>query len=171
MNNLQNTIEWPTHMGKDSKVWIYQSNRPFTEQEVLEIDEQLHNFYCQWTSHGVPVKGWAKCIYNQFVIAMADEVASNVSGCSTDSMVRIIKSIERQYQVNLFDRLSIAFLINNKVQPLPYNQVNYALSNGYIQAESRLFNNLVATKAELEQDWLVPLNKSWLWNKISQPIE
>lgn len=156
----------PKDFSSNSKVWIFQSNRPFSEQEELEINEQLLNFYVQWKSHGSDVKGWAQLLFKQFVVVIADEEQSHVSGCSTDGMTRIIKSFERQYQVDLFDRLTITFLVDEKPQPLPIQQVKYALEKGYIETDTLLFNNLVDTKEKLENEWLVPLNKSWLWNRI-----
>jgi hypothetical protein len=156
----------PKQFNDNSRVWIYQCNRPLRDEEVLEIDEQLHNFYIQWTSHGAVIKGWAKCLYNQFIVIMADETASHVSGCSTDGMVRIIKSFEKQYGVELFDRLTITFLIDEKVQPLPMQQISYALEKGYIETDSLLFNNIIDTKLKLETEWLIPLNNSWLWSRV-----
>ncbi|MFM2386543.1 MAG: hypothetical protein RL660_1300 [Bacteroidota bacterium] len=157
----------PADFAANSRLWIFQSNRPFQDTEVREIDEQLHNFYVQWQSHGTPVKGWAKCVFNYFVVVVADENASGVSGCSTDGMVRLIKSFERQYNVNLFDRLQLSFLVKDKVQPLPMSQVSYALQNGYIETDTLLFNNTVLSKQEFEEKWLVPLNESWLWQRIT----
>ncbi len=156
----------PSDFSPSSRTWIYQSNRPFSEKEEIEINEQLRNFYLQWQSHGAEVKGWAKLVFGQFIVVMADEAFSGVSGCSTDGMVRVIKSLERQYQVDLFDRLTITFLVDEKPQPLPMQQVKYALEKGYIETDTLLFNNTVDTKAKLESEWLVPLNKSWLWNRI-----
>jgi hypothetical protein len=108
MNTYQQYI--PQDFHPNARVWIYQCNRPLRENEVMEIDDQLHNFYSQWLSHGAPVKGWAKCLYNQFIVVMADDTADKIGGCSTDGMVRIIKSFERQYSVELFDRSSPAFI-------------------------------------------------------------
>jgi hypothetical protein len=156
----------PHDFSDASRIWIYQSNRPFSESEVVEINEQLYNFYVQWKSHGDEVKGWAKLVFAQFIVVMADENTSGVSGCSTDGMVRIMKSVERQYHVDLFDRLTITFLVNDKPQPLPMQQVKYALQKGYIETDTLLFNNLVDTKEKFENEWLIPLSKSWLWNRI-----
>lgn len=156
----------PQDFADDARVWIFQSNRAFDKQEEIEINEQLHNFYVQWQTHGKSVKGWAKLVYKQFIIVMADEHEHGVSGCSTDGMMRIIKSFERQYQVNLFDRLTITFLVNGKAEPLPMQQVKYALSKGYIETDTLLFNNTVDTKKKLEDEWLIPLDKSWLWSRI-----
>lgn len=157
----------PAGFHDSSRVWIYQSSRPFIEKEVLEVNEQLQHFYAHWHTHGTPVKGWAKLLFNQFIVIMADETATGVSGCSTDSSVRVIKSLERQYDVNFFDRMTITFLVNGKAQMLPFNQVQYAIDKGYINKDTMLFNNVAGTKAELLTQWLVPLHKSWLADRVS----
>ena len=157
----------PADFNDNSRVWIYQSSRAFIEKEELEINEQLYQFYAQWQAHGAPVKGWAKLLFRQFVVIIADETDVEVSGCSTDSSVRVVKSIERQYDVNFFDRMMITFLVKNKAEMLPYNQVQYAIDKGFINKETLIFNNIATTKRELTDTWLVPLNKSWLAARVN----
>lgn len=151
----------------DSKVWIYQASRIFNMSEVLEIEEMLKQFTEQWKSHGTPVKGAGHLFFVQFIILMADERATGVSGCSTDSSVKLIKDIEQRFGVNMFDRTSLAFVIKDKVQLLPLSQLQYAIDNGFINGDTLYFNNLVQTKEELEKNWIVPVKDSWLANKIS----
>ena len=157
----------PQDFSDNSRVWIYQSNRAFIEKEATEINEQLYQFFAQWQAHGAPVKGWAKLLFRQFVVVMADERDVEVSGCSTDSSVRVIKSLERQYDVNFFDRMMITFLVKNKAEMLPFNQVQYAIDKGFINKDTLLFNNIATTKKELLEKWLVPLSESWLAGKVS----
>ena len=157
----------PADFNDNSRVWIYQSSRAFIEKEELEINEQLYQFYAQWQAHGAPVKGWAKLLFRQFVVIIADETDVEVSGCSTDSSVRVVKSIERQYDVNFFDRMMITFLVKNKAEMLPYTQVQYAIDKGFINKETLIFNNIATTKRELTDTWLVPLNKSWLAARVN----
>jgi hypothetical protein len=159
----------PADFPDNSRVWVYQSSRPFIEKEEAEINEQLHHFYAHWQAHGAPVKGWAKLLFKQFVVIIADETDVEVSGCSTDSSVRVIKSLERQYEVNFFDRMTITFLRNGKAEMLPFGQVQYAIDKGFITKDTYLFNNVVITKGELMSKWLVPLSESWLANKVSLP--
>lgn len=160
------STQLPADFANDSRVWIYQSSRRFKEEQQREIDEQLEQFYLQWHSHGTPVKGWAKLLYEQFIVVLADEAATGVSGCSTDSMVRVIKSIERQYDTNLFDRLTLTFLVKDVAQMLPLSQVQYAIDKGYINGETLLFNNTITTKGELMERWLIPLKESWLAARV-----
>jgi hypothetical protein len=170
MNNYDLTPLVPADFADNSRVWIYQSSRPFSEKEELEINEQLYQFYAQWQAHGAPVKGWAKLLFRRFIVMMADESNVEVSGCSTDSSVRIVKSIERQYDVNLFDRLSITFLVKGQPEVLPMGQVQYAIDKGYISGDTLLFNNLVATKGDLFRNWLQPLSFSWLKDRVQLPM-
>ena len=159
----------PASFPPESRIWIYQSSRPFIDREVAEINEQLLQFYTQWQTHGTPVKGWAQVIYRQFIVVMADDMNTGVSGCSTDGMVRVIKSIERQYSVNMFDRLMLTFLVKDKAEMLPISQVQYAIDKDYITGDTLLFNNMVSTKKELEESWLIPLKNSWLAQKVTLP--
>src|SRR5215471_17942839 len=127
----------------DSRVWIYQSSRLLTMSEALEVEQMMNEFTHSWVSHGVPVKGAAYLFFGQFIVLMADESATGVSGCSTDSSVRLIKEIEQQFGVAMFDRLNLAFLVKDKVQMVPMAQVPYALENGFLNGESLYFNNTV----------------------------
>lgn len=151
----------------DSRVWIYQSSRLFTLNEAMAIEDLLNDFTSKWLSHGAPVKGAGYLFFGQFIILMADEKATGVSGCSTDSSVRLIKDIEQRFGVNMFDRTTLAFVVKDKVQLLPLSQLQYAFDNRFIDSHTLYFNNLVQTKAELEKNWLVPIKDSWLSKKIT----
>lgn len=157
----------PADFPDSSRVWVYQCSRAFIEKEALEVNEQLHHFYAHWQSHGTPVKGWAGLLFRQFVVVMADEGIEPVSGCSTDSSVRVIKSLEKQYDVNFFDRMMITFLVKGKSEMLPFNQVQYAIDKGYIDEDTPVFNNVVTDKKSLMENWLVPLKESWLGSRVS----
>jgi len=151
----------------DSRVWIYQSSRIFTLSEALTVEDLLNDFTDKWLSHGTPVKGAGYLFFGQFIILMADEKATGVSGCSTDSSVRLIKDIEQRFGVNMFDRTTLAFVVKDKVQLLPLSQFQSAFDNRFIDSHTLYFNNLVQTKVELENNWLIPIKDSWLSKRIT----
>jgi hypothetical protein len=97
---------------------------------------------------------------------MADETDAGVSGCSTDSSVRLIKQIENQYGVSLFDRQMLAFIIKEKIDLLPLGQLSYAMENNFITPDTIYFNNLVQNKRELLDKWMIPVSESWLAAKL-----
>jgi len=151
----------------DSKVWIYQSSRLFSLSEAFDIEDMLKEFTTGWKSHGTPVKGEGHLFFGQFIILLADETATGVSGCSTDSSVRLIKDIEQRFKVNMFDRTTLTFVVKDKIQQLPLSQLQYAAENGFLTAETLYFNNLVQTKEELENKWIIPIKDSWLHDRIT----
>ncbi len=152
----------PDDFAPDSRVWIYQSSRLFLISEALQIEGLLEDFVSNWNSHGAPVKGYANLLFGQFVIILADESATGVSGCSTDSSVRLIKEIEKLYGVNMFDRQTLAFIRKEKVELIPISQFSYAMDSGLLQAHTPYFNNLVNTKETLLNNWIIPVKNSWL---------
>ena len=91
--NLEYRHLLPGDFNDDSRVWVYQSSRLFTLSEALDIESLLAQFAAEWRSHGADVKAYANLFFGQFVVLMADETQAGVSGCSTDSSVRFIKSI------------------------------------------------------------------------------
>lgn len=156
----------PADFHPSSRVWIYQSSRPFSISEAIQLEDMLANFTENWRSHGAPVKGYGNLFFGRFIVLMADESATTVGGCSTDSSVRLIKEIESRFGVSLFDRQSLAFLVKEKIEQLPLSQIQYAIDNGFINGDTPYFNNLVATKNELETNWMIPVKDSWLMKKL-----
>lgn len=159
----------PVDFDDNSRVWVYQSSRIFTLGEAFEIEKMLADFIDTWQTHGTPVKGYANLFFGHFIVIMADETAAGVSGCSTDSSVRVIKMMEQRFNVKMFDRLNLAFLVKEKVQLLPLSQLQYGIDNNFITADTIYFNNTVLTKKELLENWMIPIEKSWLAKKISSP--
>jgi hypothetical protein len=165
--NLEYKHLIPEDFDPSSRVWIYQSSRLFSIGEALELEDMMNDFTENWNSHGAKVKGYANLLFGHFIILMADETQAGVSGCSTDSSVRLIKSIEETIKVDMFNRQNLAFLVNDRIQLLPLSQLKYAAENNFITPDTIYFNNLVLTKQELLNKWLIPVKDSWLAKKIS----
>lgn len=164
--DLDITALLPEDFNDNSRVWIYQSSRLFFISEALEMETMLTEFAANWKSHGAPVKGFANLFFGQFIVLMADESATGVSGCSTDSSVHLVKSIEEKYKVQLFDRQNLAFIVKDNIQLLPLNQLEYAVKNNFIDADTLYFNNTVLSKKELVEKWIIPVKDSWLAKRI-----
>ncbi|WP_121357105.1 hypothetical protein [Flavisolibacter nicotianae] len=167
--NLEYKHLLPDNFSDNSRVWIYQSSRLFSLSEALEIEALLNKFTAEWRSHGADVEAYGNLFFGQFVLLMADETKAGVSGCSTDSSVRFIKSLGEQFKVDFFNRTHLAFYIKNKIQLLPLSQLSYALQNHFIDGNTLYFNNLVQTRNELENAWIVPIKDSWLARKVTLP--
>lgn len=162
----------PEDFSPSSRVWVYQSSRLFSISEALQIEDMLNEFLERWNTHGTPVKGYANMLFGQFIILMADETAAGVSGCSTDSSVKLIKQIEEIFKVDMFNRQSLAFVVKDTIQTIPLAQLNYALENNFITPDTVYFNNVVLDKASFLAKWMLPVKDSWLASRIlKQPTQ
>lgn len=159
---------FPENFSPESKIWIYQSNRPFSENEKEEVNYLLQAFTKNWLSHGKKVKGLGKIIFNQFIILVADESASAVSGCSTDSSVRIIKEIEQMFNIQLFDRQKLAFFVNDEIKLIPLNEFEKAIDLGILTSETLYFNNTIESLDRLKRNWLIRIDQSWLSTRLNK---
>ncbi len=163
--NIEDHI--PEAFSDKSRVWIYQSSRLFSVSEALEIEEMLNDFVEQWQTHGEKVTGFANLFFGRFIVLIADETAATVSGCSTDSSVRLIKSIETKFAVSMFDRQLLAFMMpENKIEYIPLSQFVYAYNAQLIKEDNIYFNNTVLTKKDLLTKWMIPVSDSWLMSKL-----
>jgi hypothetical protein len=147
----------PSH----SRVWIYQSNRKFTTQEVEFITEKAILFTNQWTKHGSDLQGSFVIKYNQFLILAVDEGFNNVSGCSIDSSVRFVKELEKFMGVDMMNKMNISFKDDDHINIVTMSDFKEFIKSNKITSETIVFNNMISTKEELETQWEVSVNNSW----------
>jgi DNA phosphorothioation-dependent restriction protein DptG len=144
-----------------SRVWIYQSSRTLSDEEVTEIKQHGDNFIKNWAAHGSQLSAALEVFHNLFIVVFADESQVQASGCSIDSSVHFIKKIQEAYGIDLFDRLNIAFKTTTEIDVLRMNDFQIALEKGLLNENTMVFNNLVETKVEFDTAWLVPVKESW----------
>ena len=150
-------MEFSSH----SRVWIYQSDRKLTSDEVLQIQINLDNFTHSWTAHNNQLKAKAEVRYNRFLVLIVDESQAGASGCSIDKSVNFMKQIEQQYGIVLFDRFNLAYRSGDNILSVPRHEFEILIREGVITQDTLVFNNLVQTLEELQTKWEVPLKDSW----------
>jgi len=162
--NYQDLI--PEDFNPDSKVWIYQSSRSFTTEEITLLEAQLATFVKEWESHGSAVKGFAHLFFGQFIVFIADDSDSRICGRSIDSIARFVKELEIQFDAQLMDRETLAFAVNDRILLLHLSQLKHSIEKQVITGETLYFNNLVTDKKSFLSKWLIPAKNSWLSVRI-----
>lgn len=151
----------------DTRIWIYQSTRLFTNDEVLKIEQQSDSFVNSWTSHGKTMQAAVEVYFNLFVIVFANEQVAMASGCGIDKSVKFIKDLEIQFSTELLNRMQVAYVDNTKIQLLSLPKFEQQFTEGKLSEQTLVFNNLINTKADLNSKWVVPLNKSWHYDRLA----
>lgn len=161
-NELSAVTSALSELGEDSRLWIFQADRALTEVEQSNVQHWIDEFTPKWTSHNRSLKAKGVVAFDRFVIIALDESVSNAaSGCSIDSMTHHMQAIANQLSINLMDRVTFCFKLDDQVKGIHMNDVTQALKQGDISEDSLVFNNLIKTKKELASAWLVPISQSW----------
>ena len=84
------------NLPEESKVWIYQSNRKFSDDEVADIDQQLKLFLDNWSAHGTALEASFVIKYNRFIIIAVNQEVQVATGCSIDASVQFIQNLEQK---------------------------------------------------------------------------
>ncbi|MCO6498517.1 MAG: hypothetical protein J5I50_12740 [Chitinophagaceae bacterium] len=157
----------PAHFHDTSRLWIYQADREFTEEEIQRLIPELENFNSEWNSHGDKVMSFVKLFFNRFIILMADESVVRVGGCSTDASYRFLKALEKTFDVQLFDRHSMAFIVDDEIKVIHFTDLQKAAEEGVISGDTLYFNNTVLNKKDFINSWIVLAKESWLSSRVS----
>lgn len=151
----------PKEMPAHSRVWVYQSNRPFNDTESELIQKKTHEFVDAWTAHKEILKASFELRYHQFLILMIDEKQAAASGCSIDSSVHFVQSLEKELKVSFFDRLKLAYWADGVLKIVAKDEFENRMEKGEIDEDTIVFNNLVQSKVDLDSKWEGPLKNSW----------
>jgi hypothetical protein len=149
------------NLPNNSRVWIYQSEREFNQKELEIISEKAEEFINSWTRHGDNLKGSFTIKYNQFLVLAVDESFNNVSGCSIDSSVRFVQQLEKELQLDLMNKMNVSFKDNETINLVKLADFQKFVKEQKITSETIVFNNMVNTKEDFENNWEIPAKQSW----------
>jgi hypothetical protein len=149
------------NISEHSRIWIYQANRALTPQETAQIQTRLDTFTAQWLAHGHELLAKGEVRYNQFIILAVDEQQAGATGCSIDKSVKLMLDLEKEFNINLFDRFQLAYRDGEQINTCSREEFQELLSSGKINGDTIVFNNLVSTRRALETNWQIPMRESW----------
>jgi hypothetical protein len=145
-----------------SKVWIYASKAPLSDNQQKEISEILRQFTDTWNAHGVELRASFEIKNNHFIVIGVDELHHAPSGCSIDKSVQVIKNIESQFDIKLMDRMIVYVLEGDLIKALPINKIPSAIQEGELLAESQVFDNTITSMVAYKKEWVKQAQNTWL---------
>lgn len=144
------------------RIWIYQADRPLTENEKKLVIDRLESFTGQWKAHGKALAAKAEIRYDRFIILMVDDAGAPPTGCSIDKSVHLLKEIETETGLSLFDRTKVAYRdATGDIRIVAREEFERLIADGEVGDHTIVFNNLVPSYGELTDHWEVPMRESW----------
>ena len=144
-----------------SRVWIYQANRSFSDEELTEITQKLDTFITNWTAHGADLNAGYDIRYKRFIILAVDQTSQSATGCSIDASVRFIQQLEQDYNVDLMDKMNVSYKQGQFVAHKTLLDFKKMVKDKAVSKNTIVFNNLVTNIEELNENWEVPAEDSW----------
>ncbi len=146
---------------EESRVWIYQANRSFSEEEIKELTSKLEVFIEAWTAHGKDLQAGFKIVYKRFIVIALNQNLNLATGCSIDASVHFIQELEKDYNVDLMDKMNVSFKQGEFIAYKPLMDFKNMAKNNSVSKNTIVFNNLVTNIAEFKDNWEVPASESW----------
>ncbi|MEB2780286.1 hypothetical protein [Algoriphagus persicinus] len=149
-------------MSEDSRVWVYQATRQFSEQEQDLIANRLFIFCDGWNTHGNRMPTSFKILDNHIVVLAVDETGLGASGCSIDSSVRTLRELENEIENNITDQGKVTFKSDSgEISVASALGIKSKVTSGEINSQTLVINPQVQSKKDLESVWILAGN-SWL---------
>jgi hypothetical protein len=149
------------NLPETSKIWIYPSNRKFSEQEIEEITPALVNFVSSWEAHNTPLEASFQIKYNRFIIIAVNQEVQTATGCSIDKSVQFIQELENKYDIQLLDKMNVTFKLGEHLAHKTLIDFKKMVKDKAVTQKTIVFNNLVTNLAEYNESWEVPASESW----------
>lgn len=147
----------------EAKVWIYQSNKNLSLNEIDAINDKMDLFLSTWQSHGSDLIGKYEVVHNRFLVLSADESSQEATGCSIDKSVSLIKQLEAELDITLTDKSQVAYVNSNGgIDTVDFRSIKELIQKGDFNAETIIFDSSISTFNEYKEKWRIPAGNSWL---------
>lgn len=146
----------------DARVWVYKSEKRFSAEQLTLIQERTADFTAGWSSHGEPVVAGFNVVDGHLVVIGADLSAMVICGGAVDQSVQFIKRLETDLGLVLTDRMVVLYEQGESINACRVPQLEGLLKDGTLTGDTVVYDDLVATKGELEQRLKAPLRTTWM---------
>lgn len=149
------------HFPDTSRLWIYQAERPFRDEDIPGIRTRLQHFAAQWVSHNRQLRATGEVLHGRFVVLAVDESRADASGCSIDKSVAFLKALQAEYERDLFNRMVFSYKDGEEVRTVSREEFARLYAEGAIDDNTPVFDTLVAAKGDFDAGFIKPLGRSW----------
>lgn len=147
----------------DARLWVFAAPRALTPAEADVLLPRVDAFLSGWLAHGRPVVGARDLRLDRFLLVAADERATGVSGCSIDSLFRVLQELESTLGVSLLDSSRVHYRdASGEVRSVTRAEFRELVTSGAVDGDTPVFDNTVREVGTVRADrWELPMRESW----------
>ena len=140
---------------EESRIWIYAAEQKLTNEQENCILQSISDHIKNWEAHKVPLTAGVTILENHFIVVALDESKNRASGCSIDTLQKLIQNLEKDLSISLLNRLNIFCKIEDEILCIP----SFKLES--IAKSNTLFYDLTIQKKSELHSYLKPISEGW----------
>ena len=146
-----------------ARIWVFPLHDHLPPDERKVVSRRVEDFLDGWAAHGTPLTGGYDWVADRFLVVGVDQASVPPSGCSIDSMVRILKDEEARLGRRLVDHGPIFFRDEaGEVMSLSRKEFRAAAEAGRVTPETRVFDTTLTAMDQLREGALErPAREAW----------
>lgn len=146
----------------ESRLWVFGVGRDLNAAEQEAFLGKVDGFLDTWAAHGVELRCGRDWRHGRFLLVAVDEASEPPSGCSIDSMVRVLKDEEQVLGVPIIDSSPVWFLRDDNVERMTRADFRRLVDDGSVGPETMVFDNTVTRLNQARAGrWERPAGESW----------
>jgi len=145
-----------------SKLWVFPSSRKFYEQEISGLKENIEAFLNSWTNEDQLFNCAYELKYDRFIVISVDNTDINLSLKTHDALSIFIQELEKKFEVILLDKINVCYKQGEFVQYKDIVEFKKMMKEKGVSSKTIVFDNMITTKEELENNWEINIMDSWL---------
>ena len=142
-------------------MWAYTISRELNSNELQQLIVAGQNFVNSWTAHENKLSAEFSVFGNRIILVKVDEAVYNASGCSIDKLVRFVKILETDFNVELLNRLLVPYQHDDKIEVIPTSVFKEKLNTKQLSENTLVYVTAIADEKEL-LEWQQPVKNTWL---------
>lgn len=154
-------IQFPD-LPPEARLWIFPSSRPLSGEEEAELLSRVDGFLDGWVAHGSPLTSGRDWREGRFLMIGVDESTAPPSGCSIDSLARLLKTLGAEWQMSFLDHSHVWFRKEGKVKRVSRSDFRTLVEAGEVDLDTPVLDNAIVRVADLRGGgWEKPAGGSW----------
>ena len=138
-----------------SRIWIYAAEHKLTNDQENHILKSISEYLQNWEAHKVPLTAGVTILENRFIVVALDDGKHGASGCSIDTLQKLIQNLEKELSISLLNRLNVFCKIEDEIECIPTTKLAENANK-----DTLFYDLTIQNKSELHS-YLKPISEGW----------
>jgi hypothetical protein len=144
-----------------NRAWAFIISKILSKEELNSLTEAGNKFVLGWTAHEQQLTASFEIIKEKIIVVKVNEEVTNASGCSIDKLTRFVKDSEKQFGIELLNRLLVAYKKEDTIEVVHVTKIKELLEQNLISENTTVYNTSVNNQNDLK-NWEQELKNTWL---------